>query len=244
MAIFGGTFNPIHWGHLLMAETALTQFSLDTIVWVPAWRPPHKSQPLLEFEHRLEMVQRAIADHSAFLASNIETQQPEISYAIATLQALKASHPEASWSWIVGIDAFQTLPKWRAAEQIAAQCVWLVAPRAHRREFSIVENQELGTRLANSSWPATSASVMREAFVSAARSDGLVEEESMLICQQVSRQLAARSVQLRWHLIEMPRVEISSSLIRQYCREQRSIRYLVPETVRDYILTKKLYQMS
>lgn len=199
VGIFGGAFNPVHWGHLLVAETAFSQLELDQVLWVTTYRPSHKkTSNLLEFTHRLSMVQLAIADHPNFTTPNIQLEQEESSYAISTLLRLKSIYPIADWYWIIGIDAFQTLPHWRSSEEIASQCTWLVAPRNYL--------------------------------------------DSLTLCRQISAQLSASPLQLRWQLLSMPQVGVSSSLIRHYCQTERSLRYLVPETVRNYITAHQLYQ--
>ena len=97
VAILGGTFDPIHWGHLVMAETALQQAALDQVIWVPTHIAPHKSQqPGSTFEHRLQMVQRAIADHPAFSVTQVEANRVGPSYAITTLQDLQKLHLKVS----------------------------------------------------------------------------------------------------------------------------------------------------
>ncbi|MDX2243373.1 MAG: nicotinate (nicotinamide) nucleotide adenylyltransferase [Leptolyngbyaceae cyanobacterium bins.302] len=198
IGIIGGTFNPVHLGHLLLAESALDQFGLDQVIWVPTYRPPHKNQPLPAFAHRWEMVQWAIADHPQFIASNIEQKRRTTSYANETFAELKTTFPEAAhWHWIVGLDAFQSLPAWRNSTELAPQCTWLVAPRKH----------------------------------------GSIEQ----ICLGIEREFATKSVQLRWHTIKLPQINISSSLIRRQCQLGRSLRYLVPESVRVYISTNNLY---
>lgn len=194
----GGTFNPIHLGHLLMAETALEQFQLDQVIWVPTFHPPHKASNLLAFEHRWEMVQRSIAGHPAFVASNMEMKRQGISYAVATLRELQALYPEVACYWIIGTDAFQGLPQWQNSAEVVDRCLWLVAPRDHERTHQV--------------------------------------------CQAVANDFATRSVQLRWHMLQMPQMEVSSSLIRAYCQQGRSIRYLVPEAVRLYVNTNNLYK--
>lgn len=127
VAIFGGTFDPIHWGHLLIAKTALHQVPLEQIIWVPSLNPPHKQAAL--FEHRVAMMQLAIRDHPAFTVSLIEVKRSGISYAINTLIDLSALHPNTHWYWIIGLDAFQTLPRWYRGHELAQMCDWLVAPR-------------------------------------------------------------------------------------------------------------------
>jgi len=198
VGILGGTFDPVHLGHLLIAETALQQFNLDQIIWVPTYQSPHKTREPLAFNYRWEMLQGAIADHSAFIASNVDQKRGGISYAISTFNDLQTFYPDVCWYWIVGIDAFQSLPKWRNSFEIASQSIWLVAPRNQKSAEAI----------------------------------GLT----------VTNALSKQAVQLQWHLLDMPQIEISSSLIRQYCYEGRSLRYLVPEAVSVYIATHNLYR--
>lgn len=127
LAIFGGTFDPIHWGHLLIAETALHQASLDKVIWVPSLNPPHKKAAL--FEHRVEMLQIATRDNPAFTVSLVEANRLGISYAINTLIDLSTFYPNTHWYWIVGLDTFQTLPRWYRGHELAQMCDWLIAPR-------------------------------------------------------------------------------------------------------------------
>jgi nicotinate-nucleotide adenylyltransferase len=235
IAIFGGTFDPIHRGHLLMAETAFDQFRLDRIIWVPTFRPSYKAHPLLAFEHRLEMVRRAIANHPAFTVSAIDGQQSGASYAIATLKSLQALEPKAQWYWLIGNDAFQSLPKWQASQALMAQCIWLVAPR-------VAEGEERGER-------GEGRGVNVDFSASEAGVNNVRESQSE--CTQGSKPSLLPSLPhlpfshlLRWHPLHMPPVEISSSLIRQRCREGRSIHSLVPEAVHSYIVEQNLYQMS
>jgi nicotinate-nucleotide adenylyltransferase len=222
IAVFGGSFNPVHWGHLLIAATAVDQFELDQVIWVPTYRSPHKGDSLQMFGHRLEMVRRAIADHPAFTASDIDACRQGVSYAIATLSDLQPLYPNSNWFWIIGIDAFQTLPKWHESEALIAQCTWLVAPRS--RQIEAWESGGIGKPEGD-----TETQRSRDAGI------GLAEEPA---CQQVA---ASAASPLHWHLLEMPKIGISSSLIRQACQDGRSIRYWVPEAVRLYILEFKLY---
>ncbi|MGA7933689.1 MAG: nicotinate (nicotinamide) nucleotide adenylyltransferase [Kovacikia sp.] len=220
IAIFGGTFNPVHCGHLLIAETALNQFELAQVIWVPTYSPPHKGESWQLFDHRLEMVRRAIAGHPAFTVTEIESRRQGVSYAISTLTDLQTLYPNAQWFWIIGIDAFQSLPKWRESKTLAVQCTWLVAPRNLKDEGKD-EDWGMGNER-NSSAPISH----------------LPSPTSQALCQQVANNITPS---LRWHLLEMPEIGISSSLIRQACREGRSIRDQVPEAVRLYILEFKLY---
>lgn len=231
----------MHWGHLLMAETALHQAKLQQVIWVPTRYPPYKSpQELLDVHHRLEMVKRAIADHPVFTASTAESDKPEQTqsfYAIDTLLHLKTVYPHSQWYWIIGLDAFQSLPRWYRRRELAAQCCWLVAPR-------------LGvdlSRVANVGCVATAAT---QPFNSVDNSDEKRHDDPMqsiremvvILCQKVVQAMAEQAIDLNWQLLQMPLLEVSSSLVRQYCRDRRSIRYLVPEAVRSYILNQALYR--
>jgi nicotinate-nucleotide adenylyltransferase len=220
IAIFGGTFNPVHWGHLLIAEAAFDQFLLDQVIWVPSYHPPHKSPDLLAFEHRFKMVQLAIADHPGFAISDIETQRSGQSYAIDTLQALQSLHPAAAWHWIIGLDAFCTLPHWKSSYHLAESCIWLVAPR----KPDATEGQNHQTL------PSSKTQFSQNAT-----------ETTLTALGQVAASCLP-SVQFKWHLLQVPEIGISSSLVRRYCSDRRSIRYLIPDPVRTYILSKNLYQ--
>ncbi|MBE9200838.1 MULTISPECIES: nicotinate (nicotinamide) nucleotide adenylyltransferase [unclassified Nodularia (in: cyanobacteria)] len=200
IGIFGGTFDPIHWGHLLVAQTALDQVPLEKIIWVPSLNPPYKKAVL--WEHRWEMLKLAITDNQAFTVSLVEAKRSGTSYAINTLMDLSSCYANTHWYWILGLDAFKTLPRWYRGNELAQMCDWLIAPRL------------LG---------------------------GETIAQSELICKQVEQELRERSLSIRWQLLNIPLVGISSSLVRQLCREGQSIRYLVPESVRSYITTHSLY---
>ena len=216
VAILGGAFDPIHWGHLVIAEAALQQAELDRVIWVPSRLAPHKSQRLgCNFVHRFQMVQQAIADHPAFIVAEVEANRTGPSYAIATLKDLQKLYLTAQWYWIIGLDAFRTLPRWYGRLELAATCEWLVAPRPHAIAADN-PNQEPNPGLG---WA----------------------PDMVANCQAVAELMAQQSITMRWQRLAMPVSGVSSSLIRQYCRESRSIRYLVPEAVRTYIQAHHLY---
>ena len=130
IGILGGTFNPVHHGHLIMAEQALWQFDLDQVLWMPAGDPPHK--PLAagaSKADRLAMVKLAIADHQRFACSELEIRRPGRSYTIETLRSLIQEQPNTQWYWILGVDALRDLPQWYRAEELVRLCHWIVAPR-------------------------------------------------------------------------------------------------------------------
>jgi nicotinate-nucleotide adenylyltransferase len=127
IAIFGGTFDPVHWGHLILAETALHQVPLEYVIWVPSLNPPHKQAT--SFEHRIEMLQLAIEDNPSFTISLVEVNRSGTSYAIDTLLELSTFYPNTHWYWILGLDTMQTLPRWYRGQELVQMCDLLVAPR-------------------------------------------------------------------------------------------------------------------
>ena len=222
LAIFGGTFDPVHWGHLSIAQTALTQCGIDRAIWFPSRCPPHKSvTSMSSLEHREQMVRRAIAHNPAFVLESSNGESAGASYAIETLKHLQALYPNTCWYWILGLDAFQTLPRWYRRQELIPACDWLVAPRLDPA-FDL-------------------AALKRLLRTERAQLDGSANPMHFL-CQQVEQQLLSQSIPIRWTILSMPPFPISSSLIRHYCRQNRSIRGLVPEAVRVYIAQEKLYQ--
>ncbi|MBV8884665.1 MAG: nicotinate (nicotinamide) nucleotide adenylyltransferase, partial [Chroococcidiopsidaceae cyanobacterium CP_BM_RX_35] len=183
------------------------------VIWVPSLYPPHKLTT--KFAYRSEMVQEAIADHPAFIISPLAKNDSGPTYAIQTLLDLQAFYPNTYWYWIVGLDTFQTLPHWYRRQEIALACDWLVVPRGGGAQ-------------------SPSGGSLRSELC---KRGGDCE----VLCQEVVRQLGEQGIGIRWQLLQMPLVDISSSLIRQYCRARISIRYLVPEVVRTYIAAHNLY---
>ena len=128
LGIFGGSFNPIHNGHLLLAETARDLLSLDRVVFVPTHTPPHKtSSQLLPGAVRFELVQLAVRDNPAFVASDIEILRKGTSYSIDTVRSLHAQLPQAKLFLILGEDMLSV--KWFAWEEIKQLCTVVAARR-------------------------------------------------------------------------------------------------------------------
>lgn len=120
IGILGGTFDPIHWAHLLLAERASEQFGLDQVLFIPAAQPPHKRTRLVtEGWQRLEMVQLAIAGNPAFDVSSVELERAGTSYTADTLRQLCAGHPDAEWYLLLGADNVADLAGWREPAEIA-----------------------------------------------------------------------------------------------------------------------------
>lgn len=128
LGILGGTFNPIHTGHLLLAECARQQCRLDQVWFMPAASPPHKSsRHLLDGRRRLALIRLAIRAHPCFRASDLELRLGGVSYTIRTVQALKALHPRARLFFIIGSDMLKV--PWYRFETLRRLCIFVVAGR-------------------------------------------------------------------------------------------------------------------
>ncbi|HKB04198.1 MAG TPA: nicotinate-nucleotide adenylyltransferase [Gemmataceae bacterium] len=131
IGIFGGTFDPIHYGHLIVAEQAREQAALDQVWFVPSARPPHKAeQPISPFDRRAEMLSLAIAgQEDKFRVEPIEKDRPGPSYTADTLDELNARHPNTDWFLLLGADAVKDLPTWHDPLRIIDRATVLVAAR-------------------------------------------------------------------------------------------------------------------
>jgi nicotinate-nucleotide adenylyltransferase len=129
-AIFGGTFNPIHNGHLLIANAALKQFGLDRILFIPTSIPPRKaSSHLLPDFHRLQMVKLAVADEAKFQPLSIEVDRGGISYSFETVEQIKKLYPSDNLFFLLGSAEFEFLAQWYRIEELAKLCEFLVMQR-------------------------------------------------------------------------------------------------------------------
>ena len=131
IGIMGGTFNPIHYGHLLIAENACEQFHLSQVFFLPTGNhAPHKdSSKITEASVRSEMVKLAICDNHHFQYSDYELRQKEIGYTYRTLLAFDARYPDAELYFIMGADSLAYFDKWRHPDKISEHCTILAAVR-------------------------------------------------------------------------------------------------------------------
>lgn len=142
IALFGGTFDPIHRGHLALAQAARERFSLGRIYFVPANVPPHKQrQPISDYCHRYAMVALATSGESAFVPSLLEApmgvesakktdKHPAPNYSIDTIRRLKSTLKKSDeLFFLIGIDAFDEISKWHKAEEVFRECAFIVASR-------------------------------------------------------------------------------------------------------------------
>jgi len=131
IGIMGGTFDPVHNGHLMLAEEAYKQFQLDEVWFMPNGNPPHKSAhaPEASAKQRAEMVKKAITGTEYFRLEDYEVQSGEISYSYKTMEHLRKKYPDHDFYFIIGADSLFTLCHWMKPERLMAACTILAACR-------------------------------------------------------------------------------------------------------------------
>lgn len=132
IGLLGGTFNPVHRGHLLLAEGAVKHLGLDELLWIPAHLPPHKDvEGKVSPEDRARMVELAIQGRPAFRLSRVELDRPPPSYTIDTVTLLRRERPEPdhAWFFLIGSDIARDLGTWREIEQLKTLVQFIAVPR-------------------------------------------------------------------------------------------------------------------
>jgi nicotinate-nucleotide adenylyltransferase len=130
IGVFGGTFDPVHLGHLILAEQCREQGRLDEVWFVPAAQPPHKSHyAITPFRHRAEMLRLATAGHPAFRVNELENERPGPSYTVVTLDELSKAHAGVEWFLLVGSDTLADLHEWRDPAGVVRRAGLLVMAR-------------------------------------------------------------------------------------------------------------------
>jgi len=142
IGVLGGTFDPIHVGHLIIAETVRDEMALDKVLFIPAAGPPHKQHlPITAAADRLELVRLAVEGNPAFEPSDIEIERGGVSYTIETVEALRRSYgDETALFFIIGADTVAELPTWKDIDHLVHLCTFVVAARpGHRIEDMLSE---------------------------------------------------------------------------------------------------------
>lgn len=211
IGLFGGTFNPIHSGHMKAAEVVREGFVLDKILFIPSYIPPHKeSTDVASPAHRLRMIELALTSHPRFEPSAIEIEAGGKSYSILTLKKIKKAHPEALILFILGVDAFLEIETWREYRRVLDQCSFIVISRP-------------GYRLAEAK------NVLGDEY-----RDRIHELPPV-------PNVKGDVMEARVFLLPIDALGISSTEIRRRIRHGLSIRGMVPEEVEAYILENSLY---
>lgn len=144
LGIFGGTFNPPHVGHLIVAESVREQVSLDKIIFIPSYISPHKHKGEEHSAvHRLEMIKRAIKGNSHFEVSAIEVENRETSYTVKTIEYMKVQHPNDELFLLIGMDNYLLLHQWKEPNRILELATLIVM---NRDKFPTKINEIIGAK--------------------------------------------------------------------------------------------------
>lgn len=216
--VFGGTFNPVHFGHLRMAHEVAEVLGLDKVLFVPAGNPPLKSSELADAYQRYTMVKIAITSNNSFEVSDIEINKTGKSYTVQTLQHLLTQSNQQDNTelfFILGIDAFLDLHLWHKPEQLLALTNLVIISRPGFTFKSLLSSRYL---------PEISYKKMEE----------LDQNKIQTFHTLVSSNKKA-------YFCKLVPLGISASQIRKFIRDGKSIKYLLPEKVESYIIKNKLY---
>ncbi|MEE1242383.1 MAG: nicotinate-nucleotide adenylyltransferase [Frisingicoccus sp.] len=143
VGIMGGTFNPIHVGHLMLAENAYAYCNLDEIWFMPSADPPHKTETkVLEYAHRSRMTELAIADIPYFKKTDFEAERHEPSYTAETLRLLHTKYPDVDFYFIMGADSLFQIETWYEPARVMEQAALLVAVRDHHSKEEMIKQMD------------------------------------------------------------------------------------------------------
>lgn len=130
VGLLGGTFNPVHWGHLVLARDAMEAHGLSRVVFMPCAAPAHKPErELAPAGHRLALLEQAVQDEPAFSVGRDELERGGVSYAIDTVRDLRARAPAVDWHFIIGADTLLELHSWRAIGELLDACRFITMAR-------------------------------------------------------------------------------------------------------------------
>ena len=214
VGIFGGTFDPIHQGHLRAAEEVREAFDLERVILVPAALPPHKEgqgrSPRAPAALRLAWVERAIANNPALCVDPLELEREGPSYTIDTLHSLQPRIGPEAPVFVIGYDAFSLLGSWHRPAEVLASAHFAVVTR-----------------------PPAAIGSLADCLPEALRADFDFAPDG--------RSANHRRVSSWIRMLEIPGLDVSSSEIRRRLQEGRSVRYLLPEAVRVPVLESGVY---
>jgi nicotinate-nucleotide adenylyltransferase len=210
--VYGGTFDPIHRGHLQVAQAILKPFGLERVLMVPAFVPPHKRHTVLsDAYHRYAMVALATAEQPALMASTIELESPSMPYTIETLRRLQQEYQNADLFFVMGSDSFADVTTWREHERLLADHFIIVATRPGR------------------------AGGDQAAHLGASLRSRVVDLRGR--AQPPEATLGAPHIFLTDYVYE----DVSATRIRELCAQGSDVGDLVPEEVASYIAKYGLY---
>lgn len=184
VGILGGTFNPPHYGHLLIANEVLHELKLDEIWFMPNGEPPHKKKlDSVSDEDRLTMLKLAIQGNDTFRIETMELERKGPSYTVDTMKIINQQYNDTKFFFIIGADMIEYLPKWRSIDELVGLVQFVGVDRPsynHKTDYPVI-------------------------------------------------------------FVDIPEIEVSSSMIRERCKNGKTVRYLLPDSVIQYIEEKHLY---
>ncbi|MBI3015564.1 MAG: nicotinate-nucleotide adenylyltransferase [Candidatus Tectomicrobia bacterium] len=220
LGILGGTFNPIHCGHLLCAAQVREKLALDQVIFIPTGQPPHKeADPVLAPYHRLAMAYLATNSHPAFTVSALEVERPGKSYSVETVEALRRLFPASTdFFFILGSDAFAEMGSWKDTDKLLKSCHFAVVNRPGHEAgdlFSLLQDT------VRSSYPE-----LEFHRAGPGGDHGMIRIEGS---------------RYGVYAVSILALDISASEIRSRLRQGRDVTGLVPETVERHIVKYGLY---
>ncbi len=217
VGILGGSFDPVHKGHIGLATGAREKFRLDRVVFIPAFLSPHKlgSDPAPPL-HRLAMLELALAPYPFFSISRIELEKKEVSFTVDTLSQLTAGHPDTEFFLIMGIDAFQGINTWKSVHRLLGMCHVIVATRP-------------GYPLDRMEGCLETVFADQAGLYSPATRDG-----DVMVFNHLEKKTAI-------HFFDLPPMDISSTAIRERTHRRLEIKNMLPPEVENYMITNRLY---
>ncbi|MCK4910727.1 MAG: nicotinate-nucleotide adenylyltransferase [Thermodesulfovibrionales bacterium] len=218
VGILGGTFNPVHLGHLRAAEEVRELLGLGEVLFIPAGVPPLKNADLVDVTSRVEMVRLATAGNAAFKVLDIEATRPGPSYTIDTIGTLGELYPEDDLVFIVGADAFLDLPKWKDAGKIVCAADFAIVCRPGVPALDLLDSPHL--------------SIEPESLGRLDRGEGTVAEGALV---------SGKGEPRKAFVVRTTALDISATDIRKRLGRGQSVAYLLPETVKSFIITNALY---
>ncbi len=215
IGIFGGTFNPIHYGHLRAAEEAREMLALDKILFIPSGNPPLKVRELADARHRYKMTRLAVIRNRLFDVLDIECIRKGKSYTVNTLETLLKLYSDSELYFILGIDAFLEMPNWWKPEKLISLVNFMVLSRPGSRFIDLLSSPYLN-----------------------------VKKEIMVRLDNGEIRSFTTGLQTRKEavLLGVTPIGISSTDIRNRIKEGLSIKYMLPEEIESYIISNKLYK--
>ncbi len=214
--VYGGTFNPVHYGHLRAAEEVADCLDLDRIIFVPAGNTPFYKPDLEDGDHRFNMVSRAIEDNPRFTISDIEIKTSGKSFTVDTIGKLKSRYKKSELYFILGIDAFRDLPLWKNPDRLISLSHIVVISRPGYTFAGLADSPYLN-------------GVPKKAL------RDLDKGSINHLNYDISRKRSG-------HLLRVTALNISASEIRDFVTAGRNVRYLLPDSVKSYIISNNLYR--